>query len=215
MPPILSHIRIMDFSKLLLLLSTILVPVLIGTMVFKRLPIYARYIVLFFYANLFSDATSLILSKVYGNNMIVYYFFVSIAAVFLGVSYSKFLSRSFTGLFLIVPASAILEGVLTGTDHFNSYSFTIFNALLIFICLLTFYKMTLLEAGTEIFYFNGILFFYALSSTLFFFSARYLQQNDVTLMTNLFNIHSYINSITNLLFGYSIWTLFKSYSSAQ
>jgi hypothetical protein len=199
----------------IVLLSTIIVPVVTGTLVFNRLPLFGKYIVLFFYANLLSDAVSLILGKLYGNNMIVYYFFASVAAILIGLIYGQIVHKKVLYVFSMVPAIALFEAFISGTNNFNSYSFTIFNILCLQVTLFTFYKMAIGELQSGIFLFNGILLFYAISSTVFFFTARYLQQADVQLMMKLFGIHSYINSVTNLAFALSVWTLLKSSLSVR
>jgi len=202
-------------ALIILLLSTIIVPVVTGTMIFNKLPLFGKYIVAFFYANLLSDAVSLVLGKLYGNNMIVYYFFASGASILIGLVYRQILQKNTFYLFLMVPVIAVIEAFISGTGNFNSYSFTAFNLLCLHATLIAFYKIAIGELRSGIFVFNGILFFYAISSTVFFFTAKYLQQTDVQLMMKLFGVHSYINSVTNLAFAFSVWTLYKSYSSAR
>lgn len=198
-----------------LLSFTVIVPVILGTILFKRLPGYGQYLVLFMYVCLLTEIASIVVARLYGNNMIVLYFFVSISAIFLGLAYSKLLEKNFLIISLLVPLAAFVESFISGTHTFNSYSFTIFNGFVICLTLYTYYKMILLKIGGETYFFNGFLLFYAFSSSTFFFTGRFLQQRDISLMIKLFDIHSYVNSITNLLFAYSLWTLFKSYSSAR
>jgi hypothetical protein len=198
-----------------LLSATIIVPTLLGTVMVNRLPAYGKIIVVFFYLNLLSEIISIALAKAYGNNMIVFYFFASLVAITIGVLYSKVLKSEAWVPFLIVPVTSVVEWFTYGGTQFNSYSFTLLNLLMIGITLVTFYKLINGRIDSSIFVFNGILLFSAFSSTIFFFTARYLQSNDLNLMMRLFDIHSWINSITNLAFAISLWTLSKSFSSAQ
>lgn len=194
-----------------------IVPVIIGTMFFRKFPPYARFFVFFFCLSMIVDFGSYVVGTIYHqNNMPGIYLFVIIAGPLLGYAYSKLLSKvDVFHLSFMVPVLAIAEGLMSGFYTFSSYSFVVLNLMITILALYTFSKMVVDGADPAVYWLNGTLFFYAVSSSVVFFSAKYLQDADVDLMQELFSIHSYINATTNLFFGYSLWTLSKSYSSAR
>lgn len=210
-PPAL--LTVLDEMTVYALLSTVMVPVFIGTILYSRLPNYGRGVVLYFYLAMVTEIFAYVQAVTNGNNIIVYYYFVSFSALVLGGIYSKYLRRTFIYQFLIVPIVAMVEAAYMGTDKFNSYSFTVLNIIVLVVALYTFYKMLIHDVDTSMFYFNSVLIFYTVSSTVVFFTANYLQENNLAMMTQLFGIHAYINAFTNLAFGASIWTLYKSWST--
>jgi hypothetical protein len=98
---------------------------------------------------------------------------------------------------------------------FNSFSFTILNILIFGVVLISYGKMVFGEIKEDIFYFNGALMFGALTSTLCYFTAIFLQKANMELMQMMFGVHNWTNMVTNLAFGYSIWKLSRSYSTAR
>jgi hypothetical protein len=197
-----------------ILAASVLIPAMIGTYYFRSLPLYGKYLVAFIYATLASEVFSVLFAKLYGNNMIVFYFYSCAVALCIGVAYSKLLKRRLT-VFYLVPVVAIIESFVSGPTMFNSISFTILNVLLIITSLMCYTKIMLVEIGTDVFCFNGVLLFAALSNILFYFTAFFLQRQDLQLMGSIFGVHSWINMVTNLAYGYSLWILSKSYLSAR
>ncbi|MGC3945288.1 MAG: hypothetical protein QM762_12380 [Chryseolinea sp.] len=195
---------------------TIIVPVVIGTIYWRKMPSYARLFVCFLYLSFVVEVGALILAIVFKNNMPAYYFFVMAGAPLIGYAYARLLGkRDVFKLSFLVPLIAIGEGLILGFDYFNSYSLTVFNALIIIATLYTFSRIVIGETDEQVFWLNGALFFYAVSSSVVFFSAKYLQSHDMALMQKLFSVHSYINASINLCFGISLWILSRSYSSVR
>lgn len=197
-----------------ILSASVLFPALIGSIYFRSLPGHGKMFVWFIYATLISEILSIILAKLFGNNMIVFYFYSSSIALTLGIAYSKILDRKLL-IFYLVPATAIVESFIAGYTTFNSYSFTVLNVLLAGTVLMAFQKMILEDIAKETFYFNSVVLFAAMSNLFFYFTAAFLQHTDVDLMRTIFAIHNWVNMVTNLAFGYSLWILSRSYSSAR
>lgn len=193
-----------------------IIPVIVGLAVFSRLSITGRYVVLIMLVNFFTEVASILYAKFYGNNMVVYYLYVSFLSVSLWLYFKRSIEHKIWGmLFLIVPLLAFLEGMINGFHQFNSISFTTLNFITIGFCLALYLRMISTKVDRSLFYFNGVMLCYAMSATFFFFIARYLQSDDLTLMKAAFDIHSWINFVTNLAYALSIWTLTMSYSTAD
>jgi len=198
-----------------ILLSTIIVPVLIGTFRFSLLPKYARLMMYYFYLCLITEIVSFAFAKMYGNNMVVHHFYIAIAAIILSQAYEELLDSVFPRILLIVPVIVAVEVALYGTSTFNSLSSTIFNSCMILTCLYAFYRMMIGSLSLPLVLINGVFMFYSLSSGFFFFTAKALQENDIDQMMVLFGIHAYINAITNIAYGICLWMLIKSFSSQR
>lgn len=146
-------------------------------------------------------------------NMIVFYFYISFAALLTAAAYYELLRTRAMMAFFSVPVVAVLEWVIAGGDTFNNFSYTLLNFLTIWVTLTAFLKMADQTISVASFYLNSTLLFYSLSSTIVFFSARFLAGHD--LLMTMFGIHAWINFATNLAFGVSIWRLSRSYSLAR
>lgn len=197
-----------------ILSASIMIPAFIGAANYYSLPSYGRMFVWFMWIGVLTEVVSIAVKEVVGNNMIVYYLYCAATALFLGIAYSKIIGKNLK-IFYLVPVVAVIESVLSGYQMFNSYSFTILNLLIIGAVLTSYHKMIFGEIGDDIFFFNGVLIFGAMSELIFFFTAVFLQKYDMSLMRLMFGVHCWTNMVTNLAFGYSLWKLSKSYSSAQ
>lgn len=191
-----------------------MVPALIGAANYYSLPSYGKMFVWFMWMAALTEVVSIAVRELFGNNMIVYYFYSSAAALCLGIAYSKIIGKNLK-IFYLVPVAAAIESIASGYQMFNSYSFTILNLLIIGAVLVSYHKMIFAEISDDIFFFNGVLIFGAMSELIFFFTAVFLQKHDIELMSSMFWIHAWTNMVTNLAFGYSLWKLSKSYTSAQ
>jgi hypothetical protein len=197
-----------------LLSASVLVPAFIGTIYFLFLPEYGKMFVWFIYATLISEIVSIAFAALFGNNMVVFYFYSSAVALCIGVAYSKILKRNLK-IFYLVPIVAIAESFVSGYTMFNSFSFTVLNLLIIGVVLITYFKMMALEISDDIFYFNGALMFGAMTNLICYFCAVFAQKQDMDLMRMMFGVHNWTNMVTNLVYGYSLWKLSKSYSGAR
>lgn len=197
-----------------ILAASIFIPAIIGSYYFRILPVYGKLIMGFIYATVASEVVSVLFAKLFGNNMIVFYFYSCAVALFIGVAYSKILSKRLI-FFYLVPIAAIIESFVSGPSIFNSVSFTILNILIIVTTLMYYSKMMFNEISNDIFCFNGVLLFAALSNILFYFTAVFVQRYDLELMSSMFGTHSWINMVTNFAYAYSLWILSRSYTSAR
>jgi hypothetical protein len=197
-----------------ILSATAIVPAIVGTIYIRHLPKYGKLIVCFLYASLLSEVTSITMTVLVGNNLIVFYFYCCIAALCLGAAYSLIFGKRLY-YFGLVPLIAIIESFTIGTKTFNSFSFTALNLIIITTAILTFSKMIFGRVNRDIFWFNGILFFSAASNCIFYFNAVFAQWGDMHLMQSMFWIHAWVNAVTNFAFAYSIWMLSRSYTSVR
>jgi hypothetical protein len=194
-----------------ILSATAVVPAIVGTMYFRILPKYGKLIVCFLYSSLLSEAISITMALLVGNNLIVFYFYSCIAALCLGMAYSIIFGKRLY-YFVLVPLIAIVESFTLGVKTFNSFSFTALNLIILITTVVACSKMIYSRLGRNVFWFNGILFFSAASNFIFYLNAVFLQWNDMHLMQSMFWIHGWINAVTNFAFAYSIWKLSRFYT---
>src|SRR5258706_3424851 len=212
----------MHFVFIKLSQATVLFPVLLGIINFKKLNKPFRILLFFFILSILFEIQASLLKPIYYNNMPGLHLFTVCEFIFLSLVYyyhfskNSVLSRFIilnTCLFLLAASfdAFIINGILEPNNLSRTYS----SISLVTMSLIFFYSFfkndyEFYSWQYPMFWFNtGVLIYFALN--LFYFMLNnYLVEHAYSIAYNSMRVHAAINIISNLLYAKSFLCFSKS-----
>lgn len=195
----------------LISLITVFPPFLASVIKFRELSAEAKWIAALVIGNAVNEWIAIYVSFTTGNNSILYHFFTAFMLLcIVGYGYTATRQKSIL-FFVILAITPFAEFAYTQGNLFNSVSFTFIDLVCIGTVMYVFYRMVE-GKNSSLFWINGVLLFYLLSSFVFLSILRYGVEGVGEFLVSLSVIYTISIAIANLLFAYVIWksnTYFK------
>jgi hypothetical protein len=206
-----------DFSIVVFLNATIIIPSVIGFIRFRNLPLFFKFLAILMIVGLFCEGVMATMALYKKNNHLVGHVGRNLEIILMSLFFIYQLKSSnekriiwiaFVGLSIF----SIVYSVFSDTEKFNSLPMTLesmyFSALSSFF----FYKKSLdpqPDVDISFYVVNGAILFYFSSNFLFFaFSNHFIKDHENLLM--MANVHTIVNAISNIAFAAGLWIASKS-----
>ena len=167
------------------------------------------------------DISSLVLAGEGMNNMPIVHLFTFAEFVLIALIYRKNFkkkSKDYLGAFLLIVAVYLLVNPIYPSNlfEFNSWARMIESLVLIILSMLWFIKifqeMKIVKLSEHpMFYINSVVLLYIEGNFFIFTYYNLVVNQNQELMSNIWNIHSVLNIVFNILLAIAIWKMRVKY----